>query len=199
MKRIVIAGIHTEVGKTIVSAIVAEALQARYWKPIQCGLPSDRQWVEQMLSSRGRCYPERYCLKTPCSPHLAAEREGVRIAAEDLVPPECAGPLVIEGTGGIFAPLNTTQSWIDAAVHWDAEWILVYGHYLGSFNHFLMTVECLKQRGISLLGIVFNGETEEMLIKRARTQQIGRLAWEENWTPSLVKGYAEQWSEALGL
>ena len=124
----IIAGINTDVGKTVVAAIFTEALKGYYWKPVQCGMLRDQDWVSERLSLKNRCYPECFFLKTPCSPHLAARNEGIRIEAKNLILPSCSGPLVIEGTGGLLAPLNEIESWVDAAVHWDAHWILVHHH-----------------------------------------------------------------------
>lgn len=205
MKNIVIAGIDTEVGKTVVAALFAIALQARYWKPVQCGTPSDLDWVKNQ--TRQFCYPSDFSLKTPCSPHLAARYENIRIEANQLKPPRYDGLLIIEGTGGILAPLNETETWIDAAVQWDAGWVLVHHHYLGSMNHCLLTIEALKQRKIPLLGVVFNGEgdleTEQMLLKKADSQTLGRLAWEKELNPLKIKEIAYAWKpvlhKALGL
>src|SRR5579883_2278825 len=177
--RYIVAGIDTEVGKTVVSALLVRALRADYWKPIQCGLPRDSEAIERIC--RIECHKETYCLKTPCSPHLAAKKEGVHIAAKDLIPPKCTRPLVIEGTGGILAPLNDREVWFDAAKTWDAKWILVHRHYLGSLNHFLLTLSFLQTHTIPLAGVVFNGEgdpeTEKMLLKKAKTSCLGRIPW----------------------
>ncbi len=185
MKRIIVAGIHTEVGKTVVATLVAEKLGAAYWKPVQCGMPTDSEWVE--AHSSVRCYPSAFSLKAPCSPHLAAKREGQRIVAKEVQPPKHPGLLVIEGTGGILAPLNDEESWADAAVYWGAAWILVYRPYLGSFNHFLLTVEVMRQRKIPLLGVVFNGGVEEMLLSRAKTRSLGEIAWEKQWSKKRIQ------------
>lgn len=173
MKRIIVAGIHTGVGKTVVSTLLAQKLGAAYWKPVQCGEPTDCKWVEK--HSLVRCYPSAFSLKTPCSPHLAAKLEGLRITAKEIRPPEHPGVLIIEGTGGILAPLNEEESWADAAIQWGAEWILVYRPYLGSFNHFLLTVEVMRHRKIPLWGVVFNGEIDEMLLTRAKTNFLGQI------------------------
>lgn len=203
MRRIVVAGIHTGVGKTVVSALLSEALDAAYWKPVQCGTPTDREWVESRLSAKGRCYPSSVYLQTPCSPHLAAEKEGIRIEASQIYPPAHAGCLIIEGTGGLFAPLNEKESWVDAALAWDADWLLVHRHYLGSLNHFLLTVEAMRKRHIPLLGVVFNGEgdlrTEEMLLNRAESRSLGRIAWEKSWTKRRFREVAGRWKQSLGL
>ena len=181
-KRIVVVGINTEVGKTAIASILTEALKGYYWKPVQCGVPCDRDWVNERLSLKNRCYPENFCFDTPCSPHLAAKIEGIRIEARSLMPPTCSGHLIIEGTGGFLSPLNEIESWADAAVLWDAQWVLVHHHYLGSLNHFFLTIEAIKHRKLPLIGVVFNGDgetdTEEMLLKKANTRCLGRLLWQ---------------------
>ena len=207
MNRIIVAGIDTEVGKTVVSAILTEALDGCYWKPVQCGLPEDMAWVQERLSCKTRCYPSNFSFGSPCSPHLAAKKAGMRIEAEKLIPPVCSRPLVIEGTGGLLAPLNETETWADAAIHWKACWILVHRHYLGSLNHFALTIESMKRRALPLLGVIFNGEgdleTEKMLLNKADACCLGRLSWEKQFTPKLVQGIAKKWSlpliSALGL
>lgn len=199
MKQIVVAGIHTEVGKTVVSSLLTEALNASYWKPIQCGTPADSEWVKKMTHQH--CYPSRFFLKTPCSPHIAARNEGIRIETHNLKPPEHQGFLIIEGTGGILAPLNEMETWIDAASLWQASWVLVHRHYLGSLNHFLLTLAMLQNKHIPLLGIVFNGEgdlaTEKMLIRKANSCCLGRLAWETQFTRSRILEIAQLWKPRL--
>jgi dethiobiotin synthetase len=200
-KRIVVSGIDTEVGKTVIAAILTEALEGYYWKPIQCGVPCDRDWVDERLSLKNLCYSENFCLQTPCSPHLAAHIEGTRIEGESLIPPTCSGPLIIEGTGGLLSPLNESESWADAAILWDAEWVLVHRHYLGSLNHFFLTIEAMKHRKLSLLGVVFNGEadveTEAMLLNKANTRCLGRLLWQQQLRPTVIQKIASEWRAAI--
>jgi dethiobiotin synthetase len=199
--RIIVAGIHTEVGKTVVAAILTEALGGGYWKPVQCGLPSDLSWVRERLSSQLICYASTFSLNTPCSPHLAAKKQGMRIEALDLIPPESSVPLIIEGTGGLLAPLNETQTWADAAMNWNAHWVLVHRHYLGSLNHFTLTIESMKTRKLPILGVIFNGEgdleTEEMLLKKAQTDCLGRLLWQEHLTSQKIQKLAKELRPSL--
>ncbi len=199
MKNIVIVGINTEVGKTVVSTLFAKALNAHYWKPVQCGMPSDHDWVKSHIGER--CFPSSFSLKTPCSPHLAARYENIRLDASRLKPPAHNGLLIIEGTGGILAPLNETETWADAAVRWDAVWVLVHRHYLGSLNHCLLTLEALKHRNVPLAGMIFNGEgdleTEAMLLQKANSHCLGRLAWEPELTQSRIEEIAHTWKSAL--
>ena len=82
MKKYFVTGIGTGVGKTVVSAILVEALKADYWKPIQCGEleNSDSDIVRNLISnSQTKIHPETYRLKTPASPHYAAEVEKIKI------------------------------------------------------------------------------------------------------------------------
>ncbi len=201
MRPIIVAGISTEVGKTVVSTILTESLASYYWKPVECGEEKDSFWVASHLSHPERCFPPSFSFKTPCSPHLAARLEAVSLKAKDLVPPVCEDFLVIEGTGGILAPLNETETWMDAALSWQGQWILVHRHYLGSLNHFALTIEAMRARNISLLGVVFNGAgdagTEEMLLKKGNTRCLGRLLWHDQLTPSMIRETAALWKQTL--
>lgn len=198
---IVVTGIHTDVGKTVTAAILAEALQAYYWKPIQCGMPKDRDWVEKMLTNKDRCLPERYCFQLAASPHLAAREEGLEISSCDFMPPFRDEPLIIEGAGGLLAPINSSESFADLASQWQAKWVVVHRHYLGSFNHFLLTLESMRARNLPLLGVVFNGQgdqqTEEMLLKRAQAPCLGRMAWQREITKEFIHKTAESWKTTL--
>ncbi len=198
--RIIVVGIHTEVGKTVVSAILAQAFNASYWKPVQCGLPADRAWIQEITQKP--CFPDGFTLKTPCSPHLAAKKESLLIRATDLIPPPCDGPLIIEGTGGIMAPLNEEETWFDAAIRWKAtHWVLVHRHYLGSLNHFFLTTNFLLQQKVPLTGVVFNGdgdfETEEMLLQKIKTRCLGRLKWPTELSQKNLQKLAHQWKPHL--
>ncbi len=199
--RIVVIGTSTDVGKTAVCAILTKKLNASYWKPVQCGLPTDREWIQ---STTGRlCFQDGITLKTPCSPHLAAKKEGVKLVAKDLLLPVSKAPLIIEGTGGLLSPLNENESWVDAALPWEAtHWILVHRHYLGSLNHFLLTIAFLREKRIPLAGVIFNGEgdaeTEEMLLQRANTRCLGRLSWQKEWSKTVIQNLANQWPPLLG-
>jgi dethiobiotin synthetase len=160
MQPIFITGIGTGVGKTLVSAIVAEALGAYYWKPVQAGFDegTDAEWVGARIGA-GRVLPELYTLRMPASPHIAAREEGVVISLDRIargLPP--ARPLVVEGAGGLFVPLNDREFMIDLALRLDATVILVSRNYLGSINHSLLTAEACKVRGMRVAGWVFNDQ-----------------------------------------
>ena len=190
MQRVIVAGIGTDVGKTVASAILATKLRADYWKPIQSGNPTDSEVIAPWIS--GRIYPSAYAFKAPLSPHHAAELEEKQILPIDL---PSRGPLVIEMAGGIFAPLTDTTLSIDLFQSWQAHWILVTTHYLGSLNHTLLTIEALAMRKIPLLGLVINSspypEGERVLLQRAPL--LGRIYPEQTITKPLIQKYAASW------
>ena len=160
-KRIFVAGTGTGVGKTIVSSILVEALHADYWKPVQCGNleNTDTQIVQSLVSNHvSKFYVEAYKFKTPSSPHYAAELENTAISPEQFTVPESQIRILIEGAGGLMVPLSKDYLGIDLIKHLKASVILVSKNYLGSINHTLLSIEALKQRGIDVLGIIFNGK-----------------------------------------
>lgn len=154
-----ITGIGTDVGKTVVSAILTHALQADYWKPVQCGFPRDTDTVRSLVNNNHSLfYKEAYLLKAPVSPHQAAEMEDVSIDLDKIILPDTnSNTLIIEGAGGILVPLNNREFIIDLTEKFKSEIILVCNLYLGSINHTLLTIQELKRRGLRVKGIVFNG------------------------------------------
>jgi dethiobiotin synthetase len=173
-----ITGIGTGVGKTIVSAILVEKLQADYWKPIQSGDldNSDTMTVRSLVSnSKTTFHPEAYRLTQPFSPHKSAALDGITIDPSKIVMPPTENQLVIEGAGGLFVPLNDHFFMIDLIQQFNAEVVLVVKHYLGSINHTLLSLEALKSRGITIRMVVFNGdrdEDSERVIKNAFDMNI---------------------------
>lgn len=163
MSSFFITGIGTGVGKTVISAIIAEALEADYWKPVQAGYENgtDSQWVKKMLkNNKSIVHPETYLLKFPASPHIAAGEEGVAISLKKIrdSKPRTSHHLVIEGAGGLMAPLNEKEFVMDLIGQLDAKVIIVSKNYLGSINHSLLTAAMLKERKTDVLGWVFNDE-----------------------------------------
>lgn len=162
--QLVIAGTDTDVGKTVVSALVVQGLGAHYWKPVQSGLAegSDTERVQQLLNlPLERLLPEAYRFQAPVSPHWAARMEGVRIEAAALALPQVKGPLVVECAGGLMVPLHlgegNTLLQIDQLVAWGLPVLLVARSGLGTLNHTLLSLEVLRQRAIPVLGLVLNG------------------------------------------
>ena len=166
MLPIFISGIGTGVGKTVISAIVTEALHADYWKPIQAGFEdgTDALRVEELVSNSATViHPEVYKLRMPASPHLAAKNEGIRIDIEKIkitLGTLITGYkyLVIEGAGGLMVPLNEHEFMLDLIHQLGARLILVSQNYLGSINHSLLSAAICKQKNIPVLGWIFNGE-----------------------------------------
>ena len=158
-----ITGIGTNVGKTIVSTILTESLQADYWKPIQSGTieSMDSETVRSNISNYiSVIHPEAYLLKEPLSPHFAAKLDGITIEIEKINLPITTNHLIIEGAGGILVPINDRQYVIDIAKKFDCEIILVISNYLGCINHSLLSIEYLKVHNLKLHSLVFNGEFE---------------------------------------
>ncbi|AOR81225.1 dethiobiotin synthase [Novosphingobium resinovorum] len=180
--RIIVTGTDTGVGKTVFSAALASALGAIYWKPIQAGLleETDRQTVLRLSGlSEERVLPEAYRLKTPASPHLAAEIDGITIDPDALVLPKTNRPLIVEGAGGLLVPLTREVAYIDVIGRWRAPVALCARTTLGTINHSLLSIEALRTRGIPLLGIVFigdeNAESERIIIEMGHARRLGRL------------------------
>jgi dethiobiotin synthetase len=201
--KLFITGISTDVGKTIASAIIVEALQADYWKPIQAGdlNHSDTHKVQSFVSnSQSHFHSNSYALQTPASPHLAAAIDGLTIAMNQIQEPKTNNHLVVEGAGGILVPLNETQSVVDL-IQPDYKVIVVSRHYLGSINHTLLTIEALKNRQIQVAGIIFSGDentsSESIILSRTAVPFLGRIAQEPYFDTNVILEYAELFRENL--
>jgi len=158
--RLIVGGTDTDVGKTVVSALLVQGLGARYWKPVQSGLAegSDSQWVQTRLSlPPERLLKESYRLQAPVSPHWAAEQDQVVIDPQRLSLPSGDGPLVVETAGGVMTPLGRDWLQIDQMCRWGLPLVLVARSGLGTLNHTLLSLEALRNRSIPVLGLVLNG------------------------------------------
>ena len=157
---VIIAGIHTGIGKTLCSALLCEKLGYDYWKPVQAGTEStDSDFIRTHVSNpKCTIHPEVYMLKTPASPHYAAEVEGIVIKSEIIQLPKSSNSLIVETAGGLMSPLADQYLNIDLVEQLQLQVILVSNNYLGSINHTLLSVEALQKRNIPILGIVFSGE-----------------------------------------
>ncbi len=199
MKKYFITAISTDSGKTVVSAIVANALQADYWKPVQAGIEqSDSNAIRKLLhSSHSLIHPEAYVLTLAASPHAAAKNEGVEIDLSLIELPDTHGnDLVIEGAGGVLVPLNDTAVVADLITRFDAEVILVSNNYLGSINHTLLTAQELKRRNCKVKGIIFNGpaneESERIILKHTGYKKLLHIFPEKEITEAVITKYAVQ-------
>ncbi|MDO3693725.1 dethiobiotin synthase [Wenyingzhuangia sp. chi5] len=201
-KSIFVTGISTEVGKTLVSAILVEALKADYWKPIQAGELelTDGDKVKSLISNTiSTFHPITYALNTPMSPHAAADIDGVTVEVEKIIKPQTDNHIIIEGAGGILVPINHQQTILDI-IPKEALVVVVSRHYLGSINHTLMTVQLLKQKGFDI-ALVFSGNehktTEDIIKKMSGVKVIGRVEEESKIDKSVVKKYADLFKENL--
>ncbi|WKK65287.1 dethiobiotin synthase [Lutimonas zeaxanthinifaciens] len=203
MNKYFITGIGTDVGKTVASAIVTEALEADYWKPVQAGelQRTDTHSVMDLLSnSNSKAHDHSYALKTPMSPHAAAEIDKIEIDIDKIIEPKTENHLVIEGAGGLLVPLNSQDTIIDL-IKKEYKIILVSRHYLGSINHTLLSINELRRRGLTISGIIFNGNehptTEHIIKEIGKVEVIGRINEENVLNKTVIKRYANLFKSRL--
>lgn len=199
MQPIFITGIGTDIGKTVVSAVVAEALQVDYWKPVQAGFNNgtDSEWVRSMISDTLTVHPEVYKFKLPASPHIAAREEGIKIDLQQIVDqcPVSDKSLVIEGAGGLLVPLNENEFVIDLIKKLNAKVILVSRNYLGSINHSLLTAAMCKTYGLDVAGWIFNDQYmdyEEEIADWTGYPIIGNISFTDTINKSFIQIQAEK-------
>ena len=177
-----VTGTDTGIGKTIVCAMLVQALDAAYFKPVQAGLdePTDTDTV-QMLSGlpSNRFLNETYRLKEPASPHLSAAMEGIEIETDRLQLPDSEIPLIVEGAGGVMVPLTDEILFLDIFARWRLPTIIVARTSLGTINHTLLSVKALRDRGILIHGVIFVGdahqENERIIPRLGNVRHLGRV------------------------
>lgn len=175
-----ITGTDTNVGKTVVAACLVRALAADYWKPVQSGLviSDDTTTVIRLAGvSADRVHPSVYRLQAPLSPHEAARREGIRIALDRFRLPRSARPVVVEGAGGVLAPLNDCYLMIDLIARLGLPVVLVVRSSLGTINHSLLSLAALRGRGLWVLGIIMNGPPDQT--NRVALEKYSRIPVKE--------------------
>jgi dethiobiotin synthetase len=205
MKGLVVAGIGTEVGKSIASAVLCEALGARYWKPVASGAadgPAESVFVSGLLSGGvERVFPETYLFQRSLSPHVAAALEGREVLLEELKIPASSDPVVVELAGGIMVPLNNSETNLDLLKRLRLPVVVVSRHYLGSINHTLLTLEVLRAQGIEVRGIIFNGnelpDTERTITSLGRVEVIGKIPHLEEVNAAAIRKVASTWNVSL--
>ncbi|MGX9182023.1 dethiobiotin synthase [Mesorhizobium sp. BHbdii] len=190
----VITGTDTGIGKTVLAAGLAGLLGGSYWKPIQAGLDgeTDSQTVARLAELPDeRILPEAWRLLKPLSPHRAAELEATEIDPDRLALPEVAGPLIVEGAGGLMVPLTRRTLFIDVFTHWRAPVVLCARTALGTINHTLLSIEALRRRDIRVLGVAFIGEampdTECTIASMGEVRVLGRLPPLDPLTPETLR------------
>lgn len=204
MKRIFVTGISTEVGKTVAAAIITEALKADYWKPVQAGdlNSSDSHKVTTLISNtKTKIHQNSYALKSPMSPHAAAEIDGITIETDKIIEPQTDNHLVIEGAGGLLVPLNDKETIVDI-IRPNYKVIVVSRHYLGSINHSLLTIDYLQKLGLDV-SLIFNGTphqtTESIILKKAGVRSLGRILNETTINKDVIKRYAREFGPSIDL
>ena len=194
----VVVGIGTDVGKTIVSAILVEKFKTSYWKPVQAGEldNSDSHKVARLAPAAQTIYPEVYRLHTPASPHYAAHIDGVNIQLADFSLPT-SEDLIIEAAGGLMVPLNQAGDlYLDLLKQWKLPVVLVSKHYLGSINHTLLSLSALAAAEVTVMAVVFVGDensaTESIISRRFPEIACVRVPLTENLDISFVQAIAAQ-------
>jgi dethiobiotin synthetase len=196
--RLIVTGTDTGIGKTVFAAGLAGALNGIYWKPIQAGVEeeTDSATVLRLSGlSPERILPEAYRLRTPASPHLAAECDGIVIDPDALVLPAADRPLVVEGAGGLRVPLTRQVTYIDVMARWKVPVVLCARTCLGTINHSLLSIDALRTRNIAIAGIAFvgdeNRESERIIADLGQVRHLGRLPHLDPLTgPSLRAAFA---------
>ncbi len=198
MSAFVVTGSDTGIGKTVFSAALTGALAAHYWKPVQAGLEdgSDRDEVARLSGvDPAQILREAYRLTTPCSPHRAAELDGVVIDQAQLALP-AVRPLVIEGAGGALVPVTRSMTYADVFAWWGLPVIVVARTALGTINHSLLTFEALRARGVSVHGVAFvgdaNEDSEATICAMGEVRRLGRLPMLDRLdAPNLASAFAQ--------
>lgn len=199
-----VSGIGTGIGKTLVSAILARALDADYWKPVQAGYgkgETDSDWVLNRLCNV-KVHPEVYKLKLAASPHIAARDEGVQISIQNILQklPSNNRNLIIEGPGGLMVPLNEKEFVADLIKALNIKVILVSRNYLGSINHSLMTSELCKQKNIPVAGWVFNDQYlsyEQEIVVWSGFSKIASVPFTDDLSVSFIEMQADKVKESF--
>ncbi|WP_050603859.1 dethiobiotin synthase [Ruegeria sp. 6PALISEP08] len=191
MSALIVVGTDTGVGKTVFSAGLTAALNARYWKPVQSGLEDATDTETVRILSGVDVLPEAYLLNMPASPHLSAEDMGVEIDLSRLVLPQVDGPLVVEGAGGLMVPLNRQSYYLDLIAQWQAPVVLVARTALGTINHTTLSLMALGGAGCEVVGVAFVGEpepdVEQTIVEMSNTRHLGRLPVLNDLTQQTLK------------
>ncbi|HLJ29730.1 MAG TPA: dethiobiotin synthase [Candidatus Angelobacter sp.] len=200
-----VTGTDTNVGKTVLCSLLCAALPGIYWKPIQTGASegTDRQTV---LSCAGMeeagCCPETYIFDDPVSPHLAAQRERREIVLERIAIPNTGStrPLIVEGAGGVLAPINREQFMTDLMCHLGLPVILAARSTLGTINHSLLSLRCLRGAGLQVHGVVLIGpedrDNREAIEQYGKIRVIGQIpVLQKIGRQSLLKTYSSHFMQ----
>lgn len=203
-KSFFVTGIDTDIGKTVVSSILVEALNADYWKPIQSGdlHHTDTDKVKELVSGNTVFHPEAYRLNHALSPHVSAKLDNISISLASFQLPKTNNNLIVEGAGGLLVPINENGDYLsDVFLTLGMEILLVSKNYLGSINHTLLSIEYLKSKSISIKGIIIVGEkndsSESIITKNTGVKILHHVPMVESVTKGFIKEQAELLRTAL--
>lgn len=160
-KGLFITGIGTDVGKTVAAAVITKALEADYWKPVQCGDLDNSDSIKIARLTGMKTLPETFRLKAPMSPHAAADLEGIELSIDQIELPNSGKPIVVEGAGGVMVPFNSKETYLDLMVKLNLPVVLVTRHYLGSINHTMLSWKVLMEAGLNVVALVISGKLHE--------------------------------------
>ena len=197
MNKFFITGTDTGVGKTLTAAAITLALKACYWKPIQSGVSDEISDCERIQTLTGltstHFYPSNYVLQASLSPDQAARLEAIEINLSNCQKPMTDGPLVVEGAGGVFVPLNQVDCMLDLMQQLALPVIIVCRGSLGTINHTLLTIEALRQRQLTIKGIIFSGhlnpDNQMAIEKWGKVNTLFHLPYFEQ----LTKNFFQTW------
>lgn len=193
-----VTGTDTNVGKTVVSAVLTVGMKGLYWKPVQSGSVegTDREFVGRWAGFDAT-FPELYVFPEPVSPHFAAEGMGVEIDMDLLVAarPKTSQFLVVEGAGGVLVPLTYRYRVVDFMALMGLPAVVVASTRLGTINHTLLTLEALKSRGLKTAGVVLVGDEKSSPYRTIEhfsgVRTLGHVPWMETWS---VEGFRQVFS-----
>lgn len=199
----IVTGIGTGIGKTVCSAVICEALELDYWKPVQSGdlHALDSDFVAAHTSNTGIISAAKL-LSQPLSPHEAARIDGIKLTEEDFELPQFSRTTLIEGAGGLMVPLNDEGlCYLDVFQHWDLPVYVITRHYLGSINHTLLTLNALYCREIQIAGLIVNGNKNEASERIYRNHfpelHLSYIPEMEELTKASIHAAAQSWKEQL--
>ncbi len=207
MDGLVVTGISTETGKTLVASVFVRATDAWYWKPVQAGSEplTDTQRVEHLGVAPSKLIPETYRLKNPISPHAAARLEKKKINLSKIIEFDLPGFTVIEGAGGLMTPLTDTETFLDLFKILGHPLVFVIRHYLGSINHSLLALSVMATAGLDLRFIAISGSEDpesEKVIRIFASKHWGNIRYlhfpeEESWQAEHTALYATQYRDRI--
>jgi dethiobiotin synthetase len=205
-----VTGTGTEVGKTVVAAVIARSLAAggarvAVFKPAESGLGETGEPDHALLRrAAGSTQPDDeiapYRYADPVSPHLGAELAGAKIDPARLQAAarrasERADYLVCEGVGGLLVPLTLGYLVRDLARELGLPVVIAAEPGLGSINHTLLTIEAARAVGLDpALVVLTPWPGDPSVLERSNRDAIERLgSVRVEPLPQLDLGSPESW------